>query len=337
MKFEHKYPDAQKTDRYEFEYSFVTKSIRLGECRCCGSLTKWFDILFQINVCSEECCSELWNKYKNDLNTKSKYENFDNHFNTIKNEINLLKNYKEIKKDIIIIVKDQLEYFKECIESIERYTQEYNLFIWDNDSEHETKKYLDLIKSPSVAVKHSEKNIGFILSNNQLISNCSSPYVILLNSDTKVFENWDKLMITFLENNKDFAQVGYWGGHLDQDGRGFGGANGEEIDYVPGWCFCIGRDTYQEFGLFDENLKFAYFEDSDFSLRLKKAGKRIYSLYSPLVYHHQNKTVKTVEKEGDIDLRKTFDHNHAYFKNKWSDYLSKERVVISKQYANGQS
>jgi GT2 family glycosyltransferase len=137
-------------------------------------------------------------------------------------------------------------------------------------------------------------------------------------------------MISFLKNNKDFAQVGYWGGHLDNTGRGFGGSNGHDIDYVPGWCFCISRDTYKEFGLFSDELKFAYFEDSDYSLRLKEAGKKIYALYAPLVHHYQNKTVKTVEKEGTVNLRESFEHNHNYVQIRWKDYLENNRVMAKK-------
>jgi GT2 family glycosyltransferase len=170
-----------------------------------------------------------------------------------------------------------------------------------------------------------------VVPNNEMIALGESPYVVLLNSDTKVFENWDNTMIAFLKNNPEYAQVGYWGGHLNADGRGFGGANGERVDYIPGWCFCIPRETYDQFGLFDEHLKFAYCEDSDFSLRLKEGGKKIYSLYAPLVHHYQNKTVKQVEKEGELDLQATFDHNHSYFKNRWKEYLSKNRVLLDQK------
>jgi GT2 family glycosyltransferase len=117
---------------------------------------------------------------------------------------------------------------------------------------------------------------------------------------------------------------------LDHEGRGFGGANGYDIDYVPGWCFCISRETYEQFGLFSNKLQFAYCEDSDYSLRLKEAGKKIYALYAPLVHHYQNKTVKDVEGEGQLDLRSSFDHNHAYVKERWKNYLENERVVLKK-------
>jgi hypothetical protein len=346
MKFEQKYPDASSGDRFEFEYSYVTKTPQLKPCRWCNSYTKWLDVLFQVNVCSEECNSTMWHQYRNDQKIQGTYENFEDHFSKIKEELKLGQENKEVWKDIIIVVKDQLSYFKDCIESIQKNSTNYHLYIWDNGSKKETQDYIESLvfkynpekdENYAITTIRSEGNTGFIHPNNELIALGTSPYIILLNSDTKVFENWDNTMISFLSQNPDVAQVGYWGGHLDSSGRGFGGTNGYEIDYVPGWCFCISRNTYQEFGLFSEKLKFAYCEDSDFSLRLQEAGKKIYSLYTPLVHHYQNVTVKDVEKETEIDLKFTFDHNHNYIKERWKDYLSKNRAILRKKKADVQN
>jgi GT2 family glycosyltransferase len=141
-------------------------------------------------------------------------------------------------------------------------------------------------------------------------------------------------MMGLMKQHEDVAQVGYWGGHLSEDGRGFGGSNGFDIDYVPGWCFCIKRETYNEHKLFSDKLKFAYCEDSDFSLRLKEAGKRIYALHTPLVHHYQNKTVVAVEKEGSLDLRATFEYNHKYIKERWKYYLANERIMLKRKVEN---
>ena len=339
MKFEHKYPDAKQNDRFEFEYSFVTKTPKLGQCRWCNSFTRWMDVLFQVNVCSEECNSVMWQQYITDQKTKGTYQNFENHFDKVKEELVLGKDVEDKWKDIIIVVRNQLDYFRECIESIQANTKNYHLYIWDNASDEATVQYIQKIVSECnlenpqgwlITHLRCEKNVGFIHPNNELASLGSSPYIVLLNSDTKVFENWDKTMIAFLEKNPDVAQVGYWGGFLDSTGRGFGGSNGHDVDYIPGWCFCISRETYRKFGLFNDKLKFAYCEDSDLSLRLKEAGKKIYSLYAPLVHHYQNKTVKQVEKEGELDLRATFDHNHSYFKERWKDYLANYRVLLNR-------
>lgn len=336
MKFQIKYPDAGLTERYEFQYSYVTKTPALAPCRWCGSMTRWLDVIFQMPVCSEECGDAMWRKYRDDQIAESKYANFEDHFGHVKEDLKLAERCdSNLSKDILVVVHDQLPYLKECVETIAATTKNYHLYIWDNASEQETIDYMQSLERNGVAggtvhIHYNSINAGFNPPNNAMASWGNSDYIILLNSDCKVFEYWDRAMIGFLREHPEVAEVGYWGGHLSADGRGFGGSNGWQIDYVPGWCFTISRDTYRQFGLFSTELVFAYCEDADFSLRLKEAGKKIYALHAPLVHHYQNKTIKAVEKKGDIDVRATFERNHEYIRRRWKDYLEHGRVLLEK-------
>lgn len=340
MKFERKHPEATATDRFEFEYSYITKTPKLGQCRWCGSFTKWLDVLFQHHACSEECLGAMWRQYRADQKKSSTYENFESHFEKVKAELQIAEQARDVWKDIIIVVRDQLDYFRQCVESVQKQTKNYHLYIWDNGSRQDTQDFIGSLLASydpdthtdwAVTTMRSEHNTGFIEPNNELVGWGDSEYIILLNSDTKVFEGWDRAMTGFLETNPDVAQVGYWGGHLGPDGRGFGGDNGYNIDYVPGCCFCISRATYEEFGLFNPQLTFAYCEDADLSLRLKEAGKKVYALHAPLVHHYQNKTIVEVEREGQVDVRATFERNHEYIQARWKDYLANHRVLLKKQ------
>ncbi len=233
-------------------------------------------------------------------------------------------------KDILVIVHDQLDYIKQCVESLFQNTDNFTLYLWDNNSMAPTREYLEEVARTHnnvVLVRHSE-NIGFIKPNNELASLGKSTYIILLNSDTKVEKGWDSALIGWLKENPSCAIVGYQGGTLEEDGRG---ANRERsgpfIDYVCGWCFCIPRkDIYERFGLFDEmNLSFAYGEDSDFALRMKEAGYEIYALSIKLVTHYGNKTSLEVQKEMDTSV--SFDRNHQYIRMRWKDYLENQRIT----------
>lgn len=219
----------------------------------------------------------------------------------------LLINYKPVHKDILIVVHNQLDYVKACIESIYEYTEDFTLYLWDNNSDQETAEYL-----AGLGAIRSEVNLGFIEPNNELVKLGNSEYIILLNSDTIVKAGWDKYLIGFLQNNPEFGQVGYSGSKLE-NGKG-GKTELITPDYIPGWCFCIPRKIYNEIGLFDPNFKFAYCEDADLSFRIKERWK-IHSLKLDLVYHFQNKTIKEVAKKQDC--RKTFDQNHEYLQKKW--------------------
>lgn len=341
MKFEKKYPSATSTDRFDFGYSFVTKGPKLGVCRCCNSMTKWFDGLFQVNVCGEECGEKMWSQFKADQKKANVYDNFEHHFEMVKQDLKRAAAAKNEWKDIIVVVRNQFDYFKQTIESVMENTKKFHLYIWDNGSRADVQDYINKLLASynpetntdwKITTMRSEENTGFIFPNNELVALGDSPYIILLNSDTKVFAQWDTAMLAVLQQERSVAQVGYWGGHMGPDGRGFGGANGYEIDYVPGWCFAIERAMYERFGLFDdEHLRFAYCEDADLSLRLKESGRKIYALYPSLVHHFQNKTITEVEKEGQIDVRASFEYNHAYIKERWKDYLANERVLLKRK------
>lgn len=239
-------------------------------------------------------------------------------------------------KDIIILVHNQLPYMKVCIESILKNTKNFHLYIWDNASNQDMDDYLKNLMyehSDIVTVMRSDANIGFIPPNNELVKWGKGEYIILLNSDTKVFDGWDRALLGFLQNNSNVAQIGYLGGVLNEEGKGYRADFGYDIDYISGFCSCLSRKTYDEYGLFDTNLKFAYCEDADLSLRLKAAGLDIYSLHLMLVHHFENKTIKEVQARGEIDVVKTFEHNHKYLVAKWADYIKSSRVDLLKEPA----
>lgn len=227
------------------------------------------------------------------------------------------------QKDILIVVHDQLDYIKNCIESILKNTKNFNLHVWNNASKKPTSDYLkDLKNKKIINLYESNENMGFILPNNIMAQKTQADYLILINSDCEVYKNWDTVLIGSLIKNKNIAQIGYLGGKLNKKGQGYKGVyGGFEADYICGWCFCIPRSIYKKFGLFDsKNLKFAYFEDSDFSLRIREAGYAIYVCYAgDLVRHYGNKTVFNVLNEKDISNE--LKNNQNYIIKRWSNYL----------------
>lgn len=232
----------------------------------------------------------------------------DEYRNTLIQELKYQDSYQTAEKDIIIIVHNQYDLVKKCLSSIKKNTSNYRILIWNNNSD---KKTSNLIKD--YTMKTSDENIGFIEPNNELIKLTTSPYIILLNSDTIVKKGWDEAMIGMLQQNPNLGVVGYQGGMLDENYMGSKVCYGSNIDYVCGWCLCLHRKTYEEFGLFDENLKFAYGEDSDFCLKLKMNKKEIYALNLKLVDHVGNATAK------NVNTSQAFKENHEYLKKKWAN------------------
>lgn len=229
---------------------------------------------------------------------------------TLLDELHCCAKYQKSSKDILIVVHNQLPLLKRCISSVRRNTDDYKILLWDNASDCETS---DWIKSqPDIMCIRNEENIGFIKPNNRLAELSTADYIVLLNSDTEVIQNWDKAMIAQIQQH-DYAEVGYLGGYLDGNGKGTSFGFGDKVDYIPAWCACLPRKTYLKYGLFDDkNLIFAYCEDSDFSLRITEAGDRIYALHLGLCIHYENATINEVSKI--IDCKESYIKNHEYIK-----------------------
>ncbi len=238
--------------------------------------------------------------------------------------------------DIIVVVHNQLDYTRNCIESLYRHTRDFHLWLWDNGSDAETRDYLtDVARRENVTLERSEENLGFIIPNNRLAAQGRAPYLILLNSDTEVRAGWGAKMLDYLKAHPEVGEVGYEGGLLGPDGVGCGQGEGDEIDYVAGWCACLSRKTYEQHGLLDEeHLQFAYGEDSDLSLRLQDAGLRVHALPDGLVTHYGNKTIAEVSRRRDT--RSTFAANHTYFRQRWAKYLAEDRVIARQERARSQ-
>jgi GT2 family glycosyltransferase len=246
-----------------------------------------------------------------------------------------LSRYREASKDILIVVRDQLDYLRQCIDSVQQFTRNFHLYIWDNGSGAATQAYLRDLKlahQGAVDVVRVESNRGCVEPNNQLAALGSGEYLILLNSDTKMSEGWDQAMIGWLQAHPECASVGYMGVVLDEEGEYRTAGFGDGIDFVAGWCACISRATYQEFGLFDPHFQFSHWEDADLGLRLQAAGKSTYALHLGLVHHYWHKTTQALPAEEKIRLDRYAVDNFNYFRQKWKPHIETGRAELRADY-----
>lgn len=65
------------------------------------------------------------------------------------------------------------------------------------------------------------------------------------------------------------------------------------VDDVPGACFCVRQKVVEEVGLLDENF-FMYYEDTDWSIRIKKKGWKLYILPEALIIHYARQSANKV-------------------------------------------
>jgi len=170
----------------------------------------------------------------------------------------------------------------------------------------------------------NKKNLGFAGGNNVGIKcalDNSADYVLILNNDTIVDKN---LIESLLETAKKYPRAGaispkiyfakdyefhkdryekselgkviwYAGGGIDWKNV-YGLARGvdevdrgqydklSETDFATGTCMLISRKALEKVGLFDEKY-FMYYEDTDLSVRVNKAGFKVFYAPSATVWH----------------------------------------------------
>ena len=112
-----------------------------------------------------------------------------------------------MKTSIVILTYNNLDYTKQCIESIREYTknEEYELIVVDNLSTDGTREWLsdqeDIIKILN------EENKGFPKGCNQGIEISTGDNILLLNNDVIVTKNWLSNLITCLYSDKTIGAV----------------------------------------------------------------------------------------------------------------------------------
>jgi len=252
---------------------------------------------------------------------------------------------------IVIPVFNALDYVKKCLESLVRYTSNYELIVIDNGSNKKTKDYLAQRKEHlGFTLQTNKKNMGFSYACNQGIKLSSCDYICFLNSDTMVSINWlGKLMKGF--SMPDAGIVGpsscFCGGnqmlkHLITKRHSM---NQEDINRtippsgiveteIYGFCYTVSRKVINDIGVFDvDRYPIGGAEEKDFSWRAHKAGYRSYWVKDSYVHHFGNKTfiemgVKPIEprKKNDKNFKDRQSDSNIYIKNKVK--ISKEAIPI---------
>lgn len=211
-----------------------------------------------------------------------------------------------MKVSIIIPNYNGSKYIKQCIDSLKRQTYKgYELIIVDNASKDDSIKIIEKIY-PSAKLIKNQENKGFSTAVNQGIKAAKGEYVVLLNNDTVVFEDWLENLVKCIEKDKKiFSACSKMIRYNEKDkiddagdeynilGWAYKCGDGESIEKYTkdrqvfsscGGAAIYRKSVFEEIGYFDESF-FAYMEDVDISYRAKIHGyKNMYSS-SAKVYH----------------------------------------------------
>jgi GT2 family glycosyltransferase len=250
--------------------------------------------------------------------------------------------------DIVIVNWNGGQLLRDCIKSILVDTNEKilsKIIIIDNAS---TDRSLQMLpSSQKIVLVQNEYNAGFSKACNQGFRLCTSPYVLLLNPDTKLFTDTLPLCLNFMSTHPNIDILGCQ--LLDEQGNvshscarfptpwqyftyatglsvlfpklfiplllmsDWNHCDSREVDQVMGAFMFMPRSIFEKLGYFDERF-FVYYEELDFSLRLKQQHGISYFNASIKAIHHGMGTTESVKAfRLFLSLRSRFRYAKKHF------------------------
>jgi N-acetylglucosaminyl-diphospho-decaprenol L-rhamnosyltransferase len=192
--------------------------------------------------------------------------------------------------DVVIPVYNSPELTKRCINSVVTHIGQgiRRINIHDDASNAQTRMMLDNLQHDQIHVYHAPKNQGFGQSVNTAIARSDADFVLVLNSDTEVYENiLPKLCAAFTTDPK-LAVISpvhnkFSSDELSRYIRRPGGYL--QVYRFQGHAFLIRRCVFLEIGGFDSIFGRGYYEDIDLGRRLDQQGWRIGVHPDVYIYH----------------------------------------------------
>ncbi|HLW19003.1 MAG TPA: glycosyltransferase family 2 protein [Cyclobacteriaceae bacterium] len=231
---------------------------------------------------------------------------------------------------IILLNWNGFDFTKACLESLRKISYpHYQVILVDNGS---TDDSLNKLKGlfPEVVFLTSSINLGFTGGNNLGISHALEKgfqFVLLLNNDTLVEEDFLEPMVRhllatpscaavqpliyFVHDRKKLWNAGgnysKWWGNSATSYKIKDAEQPYATDWITGCAILLKSSSIERIGLLD-NAYFAYHEDVDWSLRLRKAEMTLAVVPKSKIYHvaGASSTSKTAGKEGFLDPKVHF-------------------------------
>lgn len=191
-----------------------------------------------------------------------------------------------------------------------------------------------------VRIIENAETLGFVRNCNRAAQQARGQYLVFLNNDTVVADNWLAPLVRVVDENPVAGMVGSKllnydgsvqeaGGIMFRDGWGFPYGRGDSpsrgeynyvraVDCVVGACFLTRKKLFDELGGFDTAYAPAFYEEFDLAFALREMGFK--TIYQPasVVYHAESQSYG--EETKHAQSRK----NHARFVAKWETALAEQ-------------
>lgn len=245
---------------------------------------------------------------------------------------------------IIIPAYNQIGYTYACVQSVMEFTKDiaYEIILADDVSTDATAQIDNYIEG--LVVCRNTTNQGFLRNCNNAAKKARGTYIMFLNNDTRVTENYLSSLLRLIKSDSSIGMVGsklvYPDGKLQEaggiiwsDGSGWNYGRGDvpdkceynyvrDVDYISGAAILLSTKLWKKIGGFDDRYAPAYCEDSDLAFEVRKAGKRVVYQPQSVVIHYEGVSNGT-DTHGS-GLKKYQIENGKKLKEKWKEELSEQ-------------
>ena len=207
---------------------------------------------------------------------------------------------------IIIAANNALTYSKNCLQSIMDYTPNgYELILVNNGFTDGTQEFFDQI--PGARVIYNDMNRGFAGGFNQGIKAASKPFLVLLNNDCIVSQNWLSNMLGCMEREPGIGIVGPRANRVSgrqrlerefrdiADLHAFTTAFNQTdssrcfpVSILSGFHNLLGREVVEEIGYLEEATRSSISTDTDYCMRARLSGYKLFCAGDVFIYHLPN-------------------------------------------------
>ena len=254
---------------------------------------------------------------------------------------------------IIIPVFNQATYTEKCLESILSLpeSQPLEIIVVDNGSTDTTQSVLTKFASTSeiLHIVSLQQNAGYAFANNFAAEKARGKYLVLLNNDTIVTQNWLPALLDAAEtpgvgivgprllfpNTNTINHAGYvynrkigvfYGRYIHESADLVAVNSKRELQALLGACLFLGRELFLDVGGISE------FGLEDIDLCLKCGHKGLANIYNPksTVFHHGSVTLSN-SLEGTVPKTDT-----SEFSKRWPpETLKDDDLVLFKEDGYG--
>jgi O-antigen biosynthesis protein len=248
----------------------------------------------------------------------------------------------EPQVSIVLVLHNQAELTFGCLSSIAEclgVQASAEVVILDNASTDATDNLLRRLAGARII--SSTENLHFLRGVNYAVRRARGKHILLLNNDAQLLPGSLESAIRTLHSASDIGAVGgrlilpdgtlqEAGSILWDDGTATGYGRGRaptdpeydfrrDVDYCSGAFLLTPRSVFERLGGFDERYAPAYYEETDYCVRLHKQGLRVVFDPDAVVLHYEFGSSSSSEAALALQRR-----NHLIFLEQHRDWLAKQ-------------